>query len=368
MFTGTVQKAARSLIFCLLIFFASNHIFASPETVASPKVETYDELVHAIREARAASQKRVDQAIDQEKVRAAWETGKLIDTHVLKHQERADYGEHILLRLSADLGTSHTELKYMLQFARTYQTGPPAAQLSWSHYQTLLSINDSEEREEVTKETVRHSWTRDRLREEVRKRQAAKNQTEQIIPELHLNATLGKVGVYRVIRATTGPFQGELALDLGFSTYYKPEGKFPFQNRELVAAVAADRKNLFRKNGRTTLTRAKNVFERDLYTYRCYVTEVIDGDTFKAVIDLGFHIVTEQKLRLRGLDAAEIESAEGREAKAFLEKQLTKNGTTVLIKTVKSDKYDRYLADVWIGETYLNQTLIDEGYAVAVTS
>lgn len=85
------------------------------------------------------------------------------------------------------------------------------------------------------------------------------------------------------------------------------------------------------------------------------------------MIDLGFDIVTEQKLRLRGLDAPEIESAEGREAKAFLEERLAKAGAPVVIKTVKSDKYDRYLADVFVGGSYLNQELLDKDLAVRVS-
>ena len=47
-------------------------------------------------------------------------------------------------------------------------------------------------------------------------------------------------------------------------------------------------------------------------------------------------------------------------------KKIAKTGNHVLIKTVKSDKYDRYLADVWVGETYVNQALIDQGLAVRV--
>jgi endonuclease YncB( thermonuclease family) len=31
-----------------------------------------------------------------------------------------------------------------------------------------------------------------------------------------------------------------------------------------------------------------------------------------------------------------------------------------------SDKSDRYLADVWVGDRYLNPTLLDEGLAVRV--
>ena len=116
-----------------------------------------------------------------------------------------------------------------------------------------------------------------------------------------------------------------------------------------------------------------------LYTYRADVVSVLDGDTLKVSIPLGFGFTIVQKLRLRGLDAPEIESAEGKEAKEFLEEMLnaansvergadSKTNVRVLIRTVKSDKYDRYLADVWIDEQYINQALLDEGLAVRVQS
>jgi endonuclease YncB( thermonuclease family) len=75
-------------------------------------------------------------------------------------------------------------------------------------------------------------------------------------------------------------------------------------------------------------------------------------------------------LRLRGLDAREIESAEGLEAKEFLEKALqgASEAEPLLIRTVKSDKYDRYLADVFVGKRYLNLELVDEGLATVVES
>ena len=107
--------------------------------------------------------------------------------------------------------------------------------------------------------------------------------------------------------------------------------------------------------------------EESLFTYTAYVTETIDGDTLRAVIDLGFNFVTEQKLRLRALDAPEIESSNGREAKEFLIQHGVRAGAQIQIKTLKSDKYDRYLADVWTTDgTYVNQALFDEGLAVLV--
>ena len=144
--------------------------------------------------------------------------------------------------------------------------------------------------------------------------------------------------------------------------------------------------------------------ENDLYTYRAWVYRVLDGDTIEAVIDLGFGITTTQTLRFRGIDAPEILTKDGKEAKEFVEEMLgtaenvkgtgtisppqnigrvrplaEKNkmepvpGMPVLIKTVKSDKYDRYLADVFITdkdgkEQYLNNLLFEKGHAVRVQS
>src|SRR3989338_10962554 len=308
--------------------------FSSPFFSAQAEVQTYDELVRAIREVRTASQKRIDQAINQEKVREAWETGKLIDEHVLQHKERADYAKQVMPKLAKDLGTGERELYYMLEFARAYPILPQAAELTWSHYRELLSLNDEKERREVEREAESEGWGRDRLREEVRKRKQAKGQAEADIPEPILTATLGKPGTYRVVVAVDGPYKKELALDLGFSSFFRPERFGKFKPGEIVMLE----KGKLKKN-------AREFAGKDLFTYRAYVRHVVDGDTFYALIDLGFGFTTTQKLRLRGLDAPEIETAEGREAKEFLATLLARP-FPILIRTVKSDKYDRYLADV----------------------
>jgi len=340
-----------ALAFLFLAFAVSPSAFPAP--AAQPVVQTYDELLHAIREVRSSSQVRIEAAVEAEKVREAWETGKLIDEHILLHKERAEYGKQVLDRLAKDLGTSQTELSFMLQFARAYPIHWPANKLSWSHYQALLSLNDPKERDEVTKEALEKSWNRDQVREEVRRRQArAGVRSEE--PEPLTVSRPGKTYTYRVVKAVVGPLTGQLVLDLGFSNYFQPEKITQFKEGEIVTW---ERGNLKRISGEPG----------ELFTYTIYVTQVIDGDTLRAVVDLGFKFSTVQTLRLRGLDAPEIESTDGREAKAFLEKQLTQNGAPVLIKTVKSDKYDRYLADVWVGETYVNQKLIDKGLAVKVS-
>ena len=335
------------IISFLFVFLISNQVFA-----AAPKVETYDELIHAIRQARAASELRVK----QEKVRLAWETGKLIDEHILKNAERADYGAKVIIRLAQDLETSETELRYMLQFAREYPIHPEPDELTWTDYRELLSLNDSKEREALAAQAKKEKWDMNRIRKEIKRINAAK--AGKSLPLEALHATPGKPGVYRVIRAKVGPYEGQLALDLGFSNYYQPAELNQFKEGELIFAE--------RETDGYALSRSEQRSDH-LFTYRAYIIRVIDGDTFTAIIDLGFEFVTEQKLRLRGLDAPEIDTVEGKKAKEFLEQKL-KKGAPVLIKTEKSDKYDRYLADVFVDGKYLNQELLDKDLAVSVSS
>ena len=63
-------------------------------------------------------------------------------------------------------------------------------------------------------------------------------------------------------------------------------------------------------------------------------------------IDLGFGTSTRQYLRLRGLDSPEIKENAGKRAKRFVEKLII--SPFVFLTTTRSDKYDRYLADVFI--------------------
>ncbi|MFH0985403.1 MAG: DUF1016 N-terminal domain-containing protein [Candidatus Omnitrophota bacterium] len=347
-------------------------------------VTTYDQLVAAIRKARAASQARVEQAVAQEKVRECWETGKLIDEHVLQHKERADYGKQVILRLSQDLSISDSELYYMLEFARTYPISQPAGKLSWSHYVELLSLKDVEEQVAVADMAEKGNWTRDQIREEIKKRKAARGLTgtekgsDPFSAEKKLTAKLGKVGTYRMVKATVGPETGKVVIDLGFSNYYRTSRPLGFKEGAIIEALFA----LPEGSSPSDKIKLSKRTSADLYTYRAYVHRVLDGDTIEAVIDLGFGVRSVQTLRLRGIDAPEMVSKEGKEAKAFLEKELRiteaekqekslplasdLSASPVLIRTVKSDKYDRYLADVFMDGLCLNQALVEKGLAVRV--
>ncbi|MFA5159410.1 MAG: DUF1016 N-terminal domain-containing protein, partial [Candidatus Omnitrophota bacterium] len=154
-----MKKRMTFAIFLTLILMTPTMLGAVETSVG-----TYSELLTAIRGVRSESQARVEKAVEQEKVREAWETGKLIDEHVLQHKERAEYADQTILRLARDLGTSETELRYMLQFARTYPIHRPADELSWSHYESLMAVNDLDERKTLAEKAVKEKWNRDKLR------------------------------------------------------------------------------------------------------------------------------------------------------------------------------------------------------------
>ena len=344
---------------------------AVSEAGALPAVQTYDELRQAISKARGESRVRVEKAVEAERVREAWEIGRLIDAHVLQHKERADYDQQVIAKLAADLGMSDTELYSMLKFARVYPISKPAWKLSWSHYVELLKVKNDKDRQALAESAEKEGWSREQLRKEVqalKKGHREKENPRELLPVPYS----GNPGTYKIIRAPRGPFAGELALDLGFSNYFRltevVKDTTPFAEEEVVSFMNGD--------GEVhSLGAFEGMQEKSpLFTYRAWVHRVLDGDTIEAVVDLGFGVVTTQTLRLRGIDAPELATREGVEAKEFVEAALAnfmKAERPILIKTSKSDKYDRYLADVFIPEKngeekYLNNLLLKKKYAVRV--
>ena len=101
-----------------------------------------------------------------------------------------------------------------------------------------------------------------------------------------------------------------------------------------------------------------------LYTYKCEVVRVIDGDTLELNVDCGFGIWKQDRFRLAGLNAPEKNTDEGKAAALFV-RQWIPLWTTVTTAKDKQEKYGRYLAtitDTATGES-LNQALLDSGHA-----
>ncbi len=104
------------------------------------------------------------------------------------------------------------------------------------------------------------------------------------------------------------------------------------------------------------------------YIFNAKVINVVDGDTIDVSIDLGFSIHSHQRVRLAGIDTAELNSPDSEKrglaqrAKLYLQNSILDRD--VVIETYKVDKYGRYLADVFLNGECTNQKLLDENLAV----
>jgi micrococcal nuclease len=106
-----------------------------------------------------------------------------------------------------------------------------------------------------------------------------------------------------------------------------------------------------------------------MYEYKAKITQVYDGDSITADIDMGFKIFKQgEKLRLMGIDTPELrgssdlEKAKAKEARDHLRTLILDE--TVTIRTYKSDKYGRYLCEVFDEDgVNINQHMISRGYA-----
>jgi len=110
-----------------------------------------------------------------------------------------------------------------------------------------------------------------------------------------------------------------------------------------------------------------------MYTYRCKIVKVIDGDTVDVDIDLGFGMwIHNERVRLNGIDAPEsrtsdkIEKKFGMVAKARVQELLPVDNYFVITTQLSNEKYGRTLGNFLLDGVYttVSSLLIEEGYAV----
>lgn len=113
--------------------------------------------------------------------------------------------------------------------------------------------------------------------------------------------------------------------------------------------------------------------ESQMYTYRCKIVKIIDGDTVDVDIDLGFGMwIHNERVRLNGIDAPEsrtsdkIEKKFGMAAKARVQELLPVGEHFVITTQLSNEKYGRTLGNFLLDGVYstVSGLLIEEGYAV----
>ena len=108
-----------------------------------------------------------------------------------------------------------------------------------------------------------------------------------------------------------------------------------------------------------------------MFTYNITITKVVDGDTAKGDIDLGFGIVyANQTIRFWGIDTPESRTRDleekyyGKLASQYVKDRLIVGEKYQMRTEIDKGKFGRILGEFFINGVSLNQQMIDENMAV----
>ena len=135
---------------------------------------SYQDIYSEIKQALLLSRGQAYSAVNSAMVRAYWEIGRIIVEHEQKGRLRAAYGKGVLQAVAERLreefgpGFSVRNLQMMKKF---YVSFPNAntlrSQLSWSHYRTLLRVEDEAARQWYMEECIRAAWSSRQLERQI---------------------------------------------------------------------------------------------------------------------------------------------------------------------------------------------------------
>lgn len=153
-------------------------------------------LLGDIRKLIEQSRQKLATAVNSTLTLLYWQIGRRIRTEVLRG-ERAAYGEQIVSTLAAQLeadygrGFSVKNLRHMVRFAEAFPdeqiVSAARRQLSWTHFRTLIYIDDSLKRDFYLQMCRQEGWStrvlQDRLDSQLFERTALSRQPEALLAE-----------------------------------------------------------------------------------------------------------------------------------------------------------------------------------------
>lgn len=130
------------------------------------KLSAPDPLFHAISELIQQARQQVQRSVNAAMVQTYWHIGKIIIEHEQQGESRAAYGKQQLQQLSHRLtaefgkGFDATNLRNMRQFYAAYPIRDALRlELSWTHYRTLIRIENPSARDWYTQEAITQNWS-----------------------------------------------------------------------------------------------------------------------------------------------------------------------------------------------------------------
>lgn len=135
-----------------------------------------NDLVQNIRNLLITARNQVVQTVNSVMVQTYWNIGKIIVEDEQKGETRAEYGKKQLEIISQTLteefgkGFDTRNLRNMRQFYMIFSNwNAVSTKLSWTHYRTLIRIENPQSRDWYIKETISNNWSARALERQISK-------------------------------------------------------------------------------------------------------------------------------------------------------------------------------------------------------
>ncbi|WP_281638498.1 PDDEXK nuclease domain-containing protein [Flavobacterium marginilacus] len=137
-------------------------------------MELKKELIEQILSIVTISREKAIRSVDTQRVLMYWEIGKIIFEEEQKGKERASYGEFLIKSLAESLepqlgsSFSYRQLNLFRQFYRIFPiVNALRSQFNWTHYRTLIRIDNNDKRAFYIAEVEKNNWTARQLERQV---------------------------------------------------------------------------------------------------------------------------------------------------------------------------------------------------------
>ncbi len=344
-----------------------------------PEVRDYQALLSRVFQEFQSGIVQAQRMLEYARLSTYWNIGKIIreeaDSSGPKALTDAFYQRFSQDLIEQGMDMSDDLLKRSVQFQKNYPAFPQNTPLTFTHFLSLMRVEDEKERLRLEQKAVKQGWTTYDLRKEIRA--LKKKGAVVLVSGGKLVYERGIPYTYQICQVTDMKNQKILAIDCGFNLCRDLPDTVT-QKMESGVTVTSH------KNGTEYVLTRNNKRRGMHYTYPARVLKVVDGDTLDLFIDPGFEEkMKDERVRLRGIDAPEMSAPGGPEAKEFLFNYLAAC-PVIVVRTTKAsgesagdarEKFGRWLVDIFalpgcddvmrIAEegTYVNQLMLDEGLA-----
>jgi len=104
-----------------------------------------------------------------------------------------------------------------------------------------------------------------------------------------------------------------------------------------------------------------------IYQYRARVVTVLDADSLRLEVQLGFRCTITIDGRIRGINAPENNTPEGKAATAYVRQLLADHPDQLVIRSWRDRRsFARWVIDAYLGDFDMADLIVDAGHAVRV--